>query len=335
MRDDYLWDKSGEPDPELERLERVLSPLAHRRPSPNFLDKARIFPARPQRFPGRRFIAAAAMVVMAGAITWFFRIRPGASMVVTSMQGAPLIESVAIAKTGRIGIGQSLTTDAVSRARIQVAAIGEVHVEPNTTLRLIRSKTEEHRLSLQRGTIHAYITAPPFLFLVDTPSAVAVDLGCSYTLEVDQDGAAMLRVMGGWVGFEWQGRESFIPVMGACRTRPGQGPGTPYYIDSDSDLQAAVQRYDERAAPLDLRIILDKSRPRDGLTLWHLLARTSGAGKVQVVDRLMSIVSMPEGVTREGLIAGDRQMVDRSWTALGLGDTYWWRTWKGKWPSFK
>jgi hypothetical protein len=39
------------------------------------------------------------------------------------------------------------------------------------------------------------IWAPPRLFFVDTPSAVAADLGCSYTLEVKDDGAGVLRVV--------------------------------------------------------------------------------------------------------------------------------------------
>src|SRR3974377_262609 len=30
MKDDYLWDRSGTPDPEVERLERVLAPLRYR-----------------------------------------------------------------------------------------------------------------------------------------------------------------------------------------------------------------------------------------------------------------------------------------------------------------
>jgi hypothetical protein len=33
-----------------------------------------------------------------------------------------------------------------------------------------------------RRTIHAYIWAPPGEFVVDTPSAVTVDLGCACTL---------------------------------------------------------------------------------------------------------------------------------------------------------
>ena len=34
MRNDYLWDGSGEPDPEVQRLELLLGRLRHDRPAP-------------------------------------------------------------------------------------------------------------------------------------------------------------------------------------------------------------------------------------------------------------------------------------------------------------
>jgi len=85
---------------------------------------------------------------------------------------------------------------------------------------------------LERGTIHAVIWAPPGEFVVDTPSAVAVDLGCVYTLHVDDSGAGLLRTTMGWVGFKLNGQESFIPAGAICQTRPKIGPGTPYMEDA-------------------------------------------------------------------------------------------------------
>src|SRR5207248_1979033 len=82
--------------------------------------------------------------------------------------------------------GAWLETDARSRAKVRVADIGWVDVEPRTRVRLVRASAAEHRLELSRGVLHAAVTAVPRLFVVDTPSAVAVDLGCAYTLEVDE-----------------------------------------------------------------------------------------------------------------------------------------------------
>jgi len=62
-------------------------------------------------------------------------------------------------------LGQWLETDAVSRARVVVGAIGDVTVDPNSRLRLTGVAEANHRLELQRGSLRAFIYAPPRLFL--------------------------------------------------------------------------------------------------------------------------------------------------------------------------
>lgn len=75
MKDDYLWDKTGEPDPEIQHMERVLGALRHSRTArdlPAFKIKAR--PA-PHRFSKLLAIAAALSFVLLalGALAAFIR----------------------------------------------------------------------------------------------------------------------------------------------------------------------------------------------------------------------------------------------------------------------
>ncbi|HET8678448.1 MAG TPA: hypothetical protein VFO63_21785 [Blastocatellia bacterium] len=58
MKDDYLWDGTGEPDPEVERIEQMLSVYKYQ---PKKLD----LPARPTVWFSPRLAAAAALVMMA------------------------------------------------------------------------------------------------------------------------------------------------------------------------------------------------------------------------------------------------------------------------------
>ena len=203
-------------------------------------------------------------------------------------------------------------------------------------MRLVESRAREHRIALDRGTIHARIWAPPRFFHVDTPSAVAIDLGCAYTLQVDDSGAGLVRVTHGWVGFEHDGRESFIPEQAVCATRPGIGPGTPRYEDAPDGYGEALTLLDfgdsddpGRLPALDL--VLARARPRDSLTLWHLLTRGTSDERSRVYDRLAMLTPPPAGVTRERILRGDRQALDRWWEALGLSSTTWWRLWLRKW----
>ena len=109
-------------------------------------------------------------------------------------------------------------------------------------------------MALDRGRIRALIWAPPRYFFVNTPSAVAVDLGCAYTLDVDPRGWGLVHVTSGWVAFEHGERESFIPQDAVCATRPRFGPGTPHYDDASAGA---------RRGPFDSRFPGDgKRKPR-------------------------------------------------------------------------
>jgi hypothetical protein len=218
-----------------------------------------------------------------------------------------------------------------------VGQIGRVDVMPNTRMQLVEAHKAEHRMALARGTIHARIWAPPYLFFVNTPSAVAIDLGCEYTLQVDDSGAGQIRVTLGWVAFEHDGRRSFIPEGAVGATRPGAGPGSPRYEDAPSGYGEALAVLDfepvddpRRAASLDL--VVSTARRRDALTLWHLLVRGTPSERARVYDRLAALAPPPSGVTRDAVLRGERPALDQWWDALGIDNRTWWRLWKkNKW----
>jgi len=318
MRNDYLWDGSGEPDPEVQRLERLLSEFRSYRPAPELSAGNRYASAR------LRWTAIAATVVVAAAGGWL------------ATRTAPEGWQVARAgsASGRLAVGETLETGAGGHATVKIGNIGVVEVEPNSRLRLIRARRNEHRMALEVGLIHARIWAPPRSFVVDTPSAMAVDLGCSYTLAVASDGAGLVKVTTGWVSFERDGRESFIPAGAACQTRPNLGPGTPYRQEASPAFRQALQDFDfARGGDPALTAVLSEAARQDAFTLWHLLMRGEPAQKERVYDTLAGLVPPPAGVTRAGVLRGDREMLDDWWDQLGLGDTTWWRHLEGKWPE--
>jgi hypothetical protein len=210
-------------------------------------------------------------------------------------------------------------------------SIGEVEIDPHSRLRLLATKRDRHSLALDHGTIHAYIWAPPTKFVVDTPAANAVDLGCQYTLSIANDGKGFLSVELGWVAFQWKTIESFIPQGAACTTRVGYGPDTPYFLDAPEALTKSLAEFDLTGSQEAMRSVLSAARPRDALTVWHLLERTKGTERAEVFDRFAQLVNLPSSVTREGILRGDRASLDASWDALRLGNTSWWREWKRNW----
>jgi hypothetical protein len=280
-------------------------------------------------------LSAAAAVLLIAAAAWYVLAARRTGWDVRSVAGLPVVDGAALGGEGRLRIGEWLVTDGASRARIDVGRIGEVDVDPNTRVQLLEARGREHRLGLERGTIHARIWAPPKFFFVNTPSATAIDLGCAYSLQVDDSGAGLLRVTHGWVAFERDGRESYIPRGAVCATRPGIGPGTPYYDDAPSGYGEALMLLDF-GAPSDPRraiafeLVLSAARKRDALTLWHLLVRGSPDERARVYERLSTLVPPPTGVTREAVLRGDRAALDRWWDALGDTPAWWWLL-KKKW----
>ena len=273
-------------------------------------------------------------MLIAGA-GWFVAALRSSTWSVNSVAGTPAIGERAIVTEATLKRGEWLVTDNRSRARIAVGGIGNVDVEPNTRLQVVATG-REHRMALDRGTIHARIWAPPKLFFVNTPAAVAVDLGCAYTLQLDEQGAGRLRVTSGWVGLERAGRDTYIPEGAVCPMRADLGPGTPRYEDAPSGYGEALMVLDfggaadaRRAAALDL--VLSSARKRDAMTLWHLLGRGSPDERARVYDRLAALVPPPDGVTRDLILAGDRTALNRWWDHLGVDISSWWRLFKKKW----
>ena len=258
------------------------------------------------------------LVVVAFAAFWLHRTpRPTSSTWdVARLDGTPRIGSALVSDKGKLAVGQWLETDGSSRAKINVGGIGQVEIDPNTRVRLVVTNPTEHRLELARGRLSALIAAPPKLFFVNTPSAVAEDLGCAYTLEVDDDGNSLLRVTFGWVALHLKDRESVVPAGAACATRPGIGPGTPYFEDTSEDFRTALAKFDfgpsetESKTPA-LDTVLHDARPRDTMTLWYLLSRVDEKDRERVYERMAVLVPPPEGVTREGVLRLDREMLNR------------------------
>lgn len=318
---DYLWDRSGPPDAEVARLESLLATYrlgavsrAHPLPRVPEIPRARSIdqPLRP-----RRWLAAAAMIALAVSAALLARRTPPA-WDVRAVHGGPKIESRTLAGRGELRVGEWMHTDSSSRALIRVADLGEVEVAPGSRLRIKEAGASRKLLELQHGEIRAFITAPPEVFLVDTPWARAVDLGCEYTLTVDKDGAGVLRVDLGYVMLRGQGRESTVPMNGGvCLTRPGHGPGTPFFEAATPRFKAELERFDFASGGRGaLDAVLAEARPPDTLSLWHLLSRTSGADREDVLDRIAALKPIPDTIERQEVLALRAEALGSLWNEL-------------------
>lgn len=309
--DDYLWDPSAPADPEVASLEAALGGLAYKRPL--------ALPPRRRARPRWPYAAAGALAAAAAVLLYLTRpeSRPrpcaaaGSGFRFEATAGVPTCGG-ADATAGWLPAGAWLHTGVDESARIDVADIGQIELRGDSRLSLVATGPEEHRLELERGALHAKVTAPPRLFVIETPSATAIDLGCEYDLFVGPDGAATLTVTNGQVELAGGGRLTLVPMGATARTRPGSGPGLPWSTQwATPELRAAIDRFDGGDATA-FDEILSAARPRDTVTLYNLLFRAAdGAGRVRVYERIDELAGIPEMILPVDIEAGNFEAADQ------------------------
>lgn len=293
-----LWDGTGPPDPELERLEALLGPLRYDRPPPSV----------PAKLPWRGLPVLGAGVLLAAAAA--------AVLVLDAGEHA----AWSCGEDCRLPVGQWLDTRD-GAVTLEVPEIGTMDVSVDSRLRIVESSPEEHRVELAVGHVHAFVVAPPRLLVVDTPSARAVDLGCEYDLTVLDDGSSVLVVHTGLVELAHPDRTAIVPGGAAAVTFPGHGPGIPWWTDNPvpdyADALVGCDRGDTQALPG----VLAASRPRDTLSLWHLLQRVPRAERTAVLDRIDALAPAARR-DREAVLALDPGALRALFDELSAD---WWR----------
>jgi hypothetical protein len=292
---DYLWDRSGEPDPEVARLEKLLAPLAHDAP----LDEMRL--RRGQKrgrvlwlISGVAVAAAAAVMVL----VWWR--SPDSPAVATCKDGFSF--NLRNGKAGVLCVGSVLDTGA-HEADLAIANIGKAELGSGTRVRLDQTTAERHQLYLERGRMHARVNAPPRLFAVATPSAHVTDLGCEYTLDIDARGAGTIEVQSGKVELATGTGAIVVAPRGTkAHLLAGRRPGLPVVNGAGPVLVAAVAAF-ERGAPDGIERVLGAAQERDALTVANLaLLVASPAEKRRVLEQLAVLVPPPQQLSIDDVL---------------------------------
>lgn len=286
----YLWSKSGPPDPQIERLERLLGRFAHA-------------PHAPSPAASRRVWLAVAALAVAALGTWLALAREEGGYALRGVEGL-----------SSLGVGDELV--AHSDAELDLGELGEVRIAKGSRVRVLARDAELSKLFLERGRLSASVIARPRHFQIGTPAGLSVDLGCEYDLEVDETGSTTLAVRTGRVAFETEGRKVLVPRNASCRALPGRGPDTPLFAGAAPDFVAAVRavEFDGRPDEAAIARLIELDRREDSLSLFHLLDAPSRDLRGRLFDRLATVYPVPPGVTREGIVAGDERM-RASWRA--------------------
>lgn len=297
--DDYLWDKSGE-DAEVSRLEQLLAPLAHAAPLRRKRSRAPIFV-----IGGLLAAAAVALVIVwprgdDGDATYSCS-ETAAGFAFTTRGGGSVACGGARVAAGVLPVGGTLDTG-THEAVLAIADIGSAQLSPQTRVRLDATSRERHQLYLERGKLSAFVNAPPRLFAVGTPNGQVTDLGCAYTLEIDDAGAGSISVESGMVELETASRKVIVVPAGAsARLLAGRRASLPLSAGATARLATAVADFHADVAGARDRI-LDAATPTDAITVANLARVVSPAERRHVLERLSTLFPPPQGATVEGAL---------------------------------
>jgi len=279
-RDDHLWDRTGEPDPDIERLEQVLAPLAHdRRELPlDLLPTQRPAPA-PRRWP---WLLAAALLLCAGGAAW-------------------LLYEPALAEGDAPRPFAALETPRT----IELGDLATLTLQPGSEVRFEHWRKDEALFSLQKGGLEAHVqpTVKPRFFQIATALGRVVDQGCRFELSLDAQDRAHVRVTEGAVTFEFPQRTVFVPAGASTIVLANSGPSTPLFDDCSAELRKTVREVDEFVEKsltmkdgADLRrkgvamVAMACKVPRDSLPLWHMLFDTDETVRGEAEQALLDLV---------------------------------------------
>jgi ferric-dicitrate binding protein FerR (iron transport regulator) len=307
MSDDYLWDRSGPPDPDVQRLEELLAPLAHDAP----LDELRT--RRPRKRKPWIVIGLAVAAAAAAAILYVTLPRAsshacagGNGFTFTGEGGAVSCGGAQVAR-GVLPVGGQLDTG-THEASLAIADIGTAQLGTHTRVRLERTDNERHQLALERGHMHAKVNAPPRLFAVTTPHTDVVDLGCEYTIDIDDAGAGSIYVRIGSV--ELATKSGALAPAGTRTTLlAGQRPGLPVGHSANPRVSAAVAAYEHG----DVRAVDDllaAAEDKDAVTL-IALAAVDDAHRATVLARLVELSPPPDAeITVDSAMADPSKLAE-------------------------
>ena len=308
MSSSYDWDRSGPVDPELVLWEQALARYGH---------SLKPYRHRQRAWMPLAIVASVILLLAAGGVWWDLNLR---ATKVTATRGQVSINGQSAGGGARIRRGDKLTTGPRSRATVRFGKLGFLELFENSSLVLVAAAGNKTRVHLERGRLQAAIYGEPYAFTVETPVALADDMGCGYEISTDTAGHGFLRVTEGWVRLRARGVESLVIEGTEAALLTPSGPGVPVMKGASKDLRSLAGQATAGTAISDaaLDAALAQSRPSDAITLLNLLWRVPGHRAVRIFARLAELHPPPPEVSWGRFQKQDWTAVADWWPYLGF-----------------
>ncbi len=334
--DDTLWDPNLKGDAELQRLQTLLAPYSAKSRgldewTPSQTSQKKQYP----RFAKIIFAGLAASLLLYVGHIYRLSWNEGQPWQVTAQANSD--NATAIFSPGSMletGKQQSLTID--------VARIGQITLSPKSKLRLITTRSNKHRVSLETGHMRAKIWAPPGYFGIANGDAELIDLGCDFDLWKKSDGSGRVYVRSGWVAYEIAEHEVLVPA-GFEMKFDAQRPFTPIRPETTPDFANAVHTLERTITASGTTsneslaasaVVAEAAQDADAFTLLSLLTQHPYLAKGALYPRLAQALktSGNDEKHRTAWIAGNIHAINDWWDLMPSHPKNWWSNWTDALP---
>lgn len=231
---------------------------------------------------------------------------PSGGWEVVSLTGQPKLDNNSMDKDDSFTAEGKIETDGNSSATFMIPEIGRLLFDVQT---LAERTTNNNEIKLNEGQIKKYEGDASDILTVITPLAKFTELykGGAFRLNVAEDGTCKLLVESGWMIVKIKEFESYVPKSFGCLIMRGKY-AIPYPLDSPPQLISLLENFTGANDP-SIGTILSLMTKKESLSLWHIIQLISTENRSIAFDRLNELVPIPAGVTKEGILALNKNML--------------------------
>jgi hypothetical protein len=235
---------------------------------------------------------------------------------VNTKEGTVVVNGI-VNFSGKIRQGESLLTEADSRAAILVPGIGNIDVDENSLLLLEKAKDGNNRIRLQKGSIKIVNMANMPDLAIDVASCVVVDRSGQFGISIGENNLINVSVDFGFVELQHGSQMVYINEGYICEILNGDKIGVPYRNDASDELKEEVKNFESnKINDGTINKIIKAATPKDMLTLLELIPRTSQLKRQILFQAIANNFPPPESVTLAGIINGDSNMLYLWWQEI-------------------
>jgi len=249
---------------------------------------------------------AIAITIVAVLYIGYKIIFSGGGWEIMQFTGQPLLDNQRITENETFSAMATITTDNNSTVTLLIPDIGRILID---TLSTVQRMDTDNEINLEQGQIKKYEGNATDFLTVQTPLAKVKEFykGSAFKLKVINNDLTKISVESGWLVVDVKEFQSYISKNYSCVISKGRYV-IPYYTNGTPEIISLMKDFNGVNDP-SIGTILSLATPKDAISLWHLLQLVSSENRFIVFDKLNEIIPVPNGVTKEGIQALNKDML--------------------------